>query len=69
MAALRGFDIQNPSELLLAMRDNYHYLDGDSNLRLLKHILHKVLNLDTTEDLQSRIITFDELKIDVTHTC
>lgn len=69
MLALRGLDINNPANLFLARKENYHYLDGESNLRLLISQLHSVIYPKKKERLKTTIITFDELKIDVTHSC
>lgn len=66
--ALRGVDISDPS-LLTLRKENFHYFDGESNLAFLKSQFSGN-NEDADEAAKSkRIITFDELKIEVTHLC
>lgn len=66
--ALRGADITDPA-LFTLRKDNFHYFDGDSNLIFLKSQFSGS-NSDAEEAAKNkRIISFDELKIEVTHFC
>ena len=67
LMALRGYETESPDSHFF--RQSFHFLDGESNLNILFHMLQGKRREGNIVKLKTNILTFDGLRIETECRC